>query len=79
MLQDGVFLKSSETENDIVLVFPGKFKSPNPQMPLGLIHVADPLIRAGYRVRILDMRVENYSGCPALKALYAGVFDNFRL
>jgi len=66
-------LKSGESKKEIVLIFPGKYKSPNPQMPLSLVHKADPLIRAGYSVRILDMRVEDYRGFHLDHPVFVGI------
>ena len=42
-------------------------------MPLSIIHIADPLIRAGYEVRILDMRVENYRTFQIGKPVFVGI------
>ena len=47
---------------EVLLVFPGKFNSPNPQVPLPLLHLASFLITGGYSVKILDMRLENIYG-----------------
>jgi radical SAM superfamily enzyme YgiQ (UPF0313 family) len=46
--------------NDVLLVFPGRYKAASPHVPLSLLHVASPLRREGYKVRILDMRMEDY-------------------
>ncbi len=46
--------------NEVLLVFPGRFKAPDPQVPLQLLHVAGALRRAGYDVRISDMRLHDY-------------------
>jgi hypothetical protein len=45
---------------EVLLVFPGKYGAPEPQVPLQLLHVASPLRQAGYKVTILDMRLKNY-------------------
>ena len=66
-------LKSCESQQEIVLVFPGKYKSTNPQIPLSLIHIADPLIRAGYGVRIFDMRVEDYNDFNLGRPVFVGI------
>ena len=66
-------LKSGESKKEIVLIFPGKYKSPNPQMPLSLVHIADPLIRAGYTVRIFDMRVEDYHDLHLGRPVFVGI------
>ena len=51
---------SADGEREIVLVFPGRFHAPNPQIPLAMIQIAYPLVDEGYRVRILDMRIQDY-------------------
>ena len=48
---------SAAENRDILLVFPGRYKAPDPQVPLQLLHVAGALRRAGYRPRIFDMRL----------------------
>ena len=45
---------------DVLLVFPGKLKAPDPQVPLSLLHIAASLEQEGFSVRILDMRLEDY-------------------
>jgi len=42
---------------EVVLVFPSRHGIPNPQIPLSLLHVAAPLLHAGYNVKMFDMRV----------------------
>lgn len=51
---------SGNNEKDVVLVFPGKFKAPDPQVPLSLLYLAASLQEEGFTVRILDMRLEDY-------------------
>ena len=46
-----------EGGKEVLLVFPGKLKAPDPQVPLQLLHVASALQHGGYRVRIFDMRL----------------------
>ncbi len=66
-------IKFAESRGEIVLVFPGKYKAHNPQIPLNLLHVADPLIHAGYTVRILDMRVEDYHQFQMRSPVFVGI------
>lgn len=47
-------------EKEVLLVFPGKYKTPDPQVPLAILHIAASLRQEGYFVRILDMRIEDY-------------------
>ena len=48
------------SRNEVLLVFPGRYKAPDPQVPLQLLHVAGALRRAGYDVRISDLRLHDY-------------------
>ncbi len=58
---------------DVLLVFPGRYKAPDPQVPLQLLHVAGALQRSGYRARIFDMRLEDYRGFAIGDPLFVGV------
>jgi anaerobic magnesium-protoporphyrin IX monomethyl ester cyclase len=58
---------------EVLLVFPGKFKAPNPQVPLSLLHVASPLIREGYEVKILDMQVDDYRSFTIGNPVFVGM------
>jgi anaerobic magnesium-protoporphyrin IX monomethyl ester cyclase len=58
---------------EILLVFPGKYRAPNPQVPLGLLHVASPLVREGYAVRMLDMRVDDYRDFKVGNPVFVGL------
>jgi radical SAM superfamily enzyme YgiQ (UPF0313 family) len=57
----------------VLLVFPGKYNSPNPQVPLSLLHLASFLINGGYSVKILDMRLENFADFKIGKPLFVGI------
>jgi len=50
----------SRKRKEVVLVFPGRFKAPDPQVPLALLHIAASLQQEGFNVRVLDMRLEDY-------------------
>ncbi len=58
---------------EVLLVFPGKYNSPNPQVPLSLLHLASFLIKGGYSVKILDMRLENFADFEIRKPLFVGI------
>jgi anaerobic magnesium-protoporphyrin IX monomethyl ester cyclase len=58
---------------EVLLVFPGKYNSPNPQVPLSLLHLASFLIKSGYCVRIMDMRLENLNKFKIGKPLFVGI------
>ncbi len=60
-------------EKDVLLVFPGKFKAPDPQLPLALLHIAAALQQEGFGVRILDMRLQDYRGIEIGDPLFVGV------
>ncbi|MGD0643532.1 MAG: radical SAM protein [Candidatus Bathyarchaeia archaeon] len=58
---------------EVLLVFPGKYNSPNPQVPLSLLHLASFLIMGGYSVKILDMRLESLSDFEIGKPIFVGI------
>lgn len=58
---------------DVLLVFPGVFEAANPQVPLSLLHVAGPLKQAGYKVRIIDMRIESIHDFRLGNPLFVGI------
>ena len=64
---------SKPIEKDVVLVYPGKHREANPQIPLSLLHVSSPLMREGYHVRIFDMRVENYEDFDIGEPIFVGL------
>ena len=59
--------------NEVLLVFPGRFKAPDPQVPLQLLHVASALQRAGYKVRIYDMRLQDYRSFAVGDPVFVGL------
>ena len=67
------FLDSTSNGKEVLLVFPGKYKSPDPQIPLALLHLASPLQRAGYRVRILDLRIQNHRDFDVGDPVFVGI------
>lgn len=64
---------SSKGGKEALLVFPGKFKAPDPQVPLSLLHIAAVLKQDGFNVRILDMRLEDYSKCHFGNPVFVGI------
>jgi radical SAM superfamily enzyme YgiQ (UPF0313 family) len=66
-------LHSNLTEKDILLVFPGKYRAPDPQVPLALLHIASSLQREGYQVQILDMRLEDYKTIAIGNPVFVGI------
>ena len=66
-------ISSKSCEKEVVLVYPGKYREANPQIPLSLLHVASPLQREDYHVRIFDMRVENYEDLELGNPLFIGL------
>jgi radical SAM superfamily enzyme YgiQ (UPF0313 family) len=61
------------TAKDVLLVFPGKYKASDPQVPLQLLHVASALQQSGYSVRIFDMRLQEYRNFALDDPLFVGV------
>ena len=66
-------LDSTSKGKEVLLVFPGKYNAPDPQIPLALLHLASPLYRAGYKVRILDMRIQNYRDFEVGDPVFVGI------
>ena len=64
---------SGESKREIVLVFPGKYRAPNAQVPLSLLHIASPLVREGFKVRILDMRVDDFHAFKIGNPIFVGI------
>jgi anaerobic magnesium-protoporphyrin IX monomethyl ester cyclase len=60
-------------QKDVLLVFPGKFKAPDPQVPLALLHIAASLKQDGFNVRILDMRLEDYRQIKVGNPVFVGI------
>lgn len=58
---------------DVVLVFPGKNGAPDPQVPLALLHIAASLRQEGFKVRILDMRLEDYRNFEIGTPIFVGI------
>jgi anaerobic magnesium-protoporphyrin IX monomethyl ester cyclase len=58
---------------EVVLVFPGKYKAPDPQVPLALLHLAASLQQEGFFVRILDMRLQDYRHYTMQDPVFVGI------
>ena len=58
---------------DVLLVFPGRQRAPDPQVPLQLLHVASALRRAGYRPRMADLRLGDYHTLPLGDPVFVGI------
>jgi len=56
-----------------LLVFPGKFKAPDPQVPLSLLYLAASLHEDDFKVRILDMRLEDYRQVKIGNPVFVGI------
>jgi radical SAM superfamily enzyme YgiQ (UPF0313 family) len=56
-----------------LLVFPGKFKAPDPQVPLSLLYLAASLREDAFNVRILDMRLEDYRHFKIGNPVFVGI------
>lgn len=66
-------LYSGNNQRDVLLVFPGKFKAPDPQVPLALLHIAASLKQDAFSVRILDMRLEDYRHVQVGNPVFVGI------
>jgi radical SAM superfamily enzyme YgiQ (UPF0313 family) len=58
---------------EVLLVFPGKYKAPDPQVPLALLHLAASLQQDGFAVRILDMRLQDYRHYTVGDPVFVGI------
>ena len=61
------------SDKRVLLVFPGRRRAPDPQVPLQLLHVAGALQRAGYEPGILDLRLHDYHGLDIGEPVYVGI------
>src|SRR5664280_2963262 len=66
-------LTPTARDRDVLLVFPGRHRAPDPQVPLQLLHVASALQRAGYRPRIFDMRLADFHGLRIGDPVFVGI------
>jgi anaerobic magnesium-protoporphyrin IX monomethyl ester cyclase len=64
---------TKDKSQEVLLVFPGRYKSPNPQVPLSLLHLASFLRDDGFKVRIFDMRLENFHNFKMTDPLFVGI------
>src|SRR5512136_758155 len=60
-------------KQEVFLVFPGKYKAPDPQVPLALLHIAASLQQEGFNVHILDMRLNDYRRFDIGTPLFVGI------
>ncbi len=66
-------INSSLSKPEVLLVYPGKYKAPDPQVPLALLYLAASLEQEGFNARILDMRLEDYSRFSVGNPLFVGI------
>ncbi len=64
---------SALDKQEILLVYPGKYKAPDPQVPLALLYLASSLEQEGFCVRILDMRLNDYRHFPVGNPVFIGI------
>lgn len=57
----------------VLLVFPGKYRAPDPQIPLALLYLAASLRQERFTVRILDMRQEDFRGFNVGNPVFVGI------
>ncbi len=72
-LSQTVFSHTDGYRKEVLLVFPGKFKASDPQVPLSILHIAAALKQEGYTVRVLDMRLQNYRGFNVGSPVFVGI------
>ena len=63
----------NDASKEVLLVYPGKYKTPDPQVPLSLLHLAASLRQEGHNVKILDMRLEDYRQYRLGNPLFVGI------
>lgn len=61
------------TSREVLLVCPGRYGAPDPQVPLPLLHVAAALRGGGHRVRIVDLRLQDWRRLDIGDPLFVGV------
>ena len=66
-------LDFGSNQRDVLLVFPGKFRAPDPQVPLSLLYLAASLKEEDFTVRILDMRLEDYRHFKIGNPVFVGI------
>jgi len=64
---------SGNNKKEVLLVYPGKFKAPDPLIPLSLLYLAASLQEEGFTIRILDMRLEDYSHFEIGNPVFVGI------
>jgi|TARA_B100002003_G_scaffold36282_1_gene31663 radical SAM superfamily enzyme YgiQ (UPF0313 family) len=57
----------------IILVFPGQYRVNDVNIPLSLLYIANPLLKHGYDVQIVDARIEDFRKVDYRNILYAGI------
>ncbi|MDR0373985.1 MAG: B12-binding domain-containing radical SAM protein [Nitrososphaerota archaeon] len=62
-----------DSGGEVLLVFPGKYGAPDPQFPLALLYLASALHQEGFRVRILDMRIDDYRRFKLGTPVFVGI------
>jgi len=72
-LSDDKPILDDATGKQVLLVFPGKYKAPDPQVPLQLLYVASALQQGGFTVRILDMRLDDYRDFNVGNLVFVGI------
>jgi anaerobic magnesium-protoporphyrin IX monomethyl ester cyclase len=66
-------IHTGNSRKDVLLIFPGKFKAPDPQIPLSLLYLAASLQEEGFAVRIFDMRLEDYRHFEVGNPIFVGI------
>lgn len=59
--------------NKILLIYPGKYGTFKPELPLSLLYLSSILKGNGYQCQILDMRLEHFKDCDLKNTLCVGI------
>lgn len=73
LLSDNKSVLTDAITKQVLLVFPGKYKAPDPQVPLQLLYVASALQQGGFAVRILDMRLDDCHDFNVGSPIFVGI------
>src|ERR1035437_856367 len=69
----GVGSAVKRSRSEVLLVFPGRYRAPDPQVPLQLLHVASTLRQGGYKPRIVDRGLQDYRSLDIGEPLFVGL------
>ncbi|MCW4000295.1 MAG: B12-binding domain-containing radical SAM protein [Candidatus Bathyarchaeota archaeon] len=62
-----------DCKGEVLLVYPGKYHAPDPQVPLALLYLASALQKEGFAVRLFDMRLNDYRRLNVGTPVFVGI------